>query len=82
LAQSLEEEKFGGSIIRGKLAALFSLLEYLCENNAVTHNSVEGVKGFVVGSQQGKTPALADAQAPFLQASGLIGKYRHKLHTG
>jgi len=57
-------------------------LEYLCENNAVTHNSVEGVKGFVVGSQQGKTPALADAQAPFLQASGLIGKYRHKLHTG
>src|SRR5687768_10682431 len=42
--KSLEEEQLGGASIRRKLAALSSLFEHLCENNAVTHNPVKGVK--------------------------------------
>jgi hypothetical protein len=34
----------GGSTIRHRLASLASLFEYLCERNAVTHNSVKGVE--------------------------------------
>lgn len=74
----LEEEQLAGASIRRKLAALSSLFEYLCENNAVTHNPVKGVKRPVVESQQGKTPALGDAQARALlnvpDASKLKGK--------
>jgi len=40
----LEEKNLSGSTIRRKLAALSSLFEYLCEQNAVTHNPVKGVK--------------------------------------
>ena len=40
-----------------------SLFEHLCENNAVTHNPVKGVEYPVVESQQGKNPALDNAQA-------------------
>ena len=35
----------------------------LCKSNAVTHNSVKGVKRPPVESYQGKTPALGDHQA-------------------
>lgn len=76
--KSLEEEQLGGASIRRKLAALSSLFEHLCENNAVTHNPVKGVKRPVVESQQGKTPALGDAQVRALlnapDASKLKGK--------
>ena len=68
----------GGSTIRRKHAALSSLFEHLCESNAVTHNPVKGVKRPVVESQQGKTPALGDAQARALlsapDAATLKGK--------
>ncbi len=56
----LEERLLAGATIRRKLAALASLFEHLCESNSVTHNPVKGVKRPV---QQGKTPALGDAQA-------------------
>jgi integrase/recombinase XerD len=59
----LEKQELAGSTIRRKLAALASLFEYLCNQNAVTHNPVKGVKRPVVESQEGKTPALSDAQA-------------------
>ena len=56
----------GGSTIRHRLAALSSLFDYLCDQNAVTHNPVKGVKRPKVGSphQGGKivrlSPQLAD----------------------
>jgi site-specific recombinase XerD len=59
----LEGRELGGATIRGKLAALFSLFEHLCDANAVTHNPVKGVKRPKVESYEGKTPALGDGQA-------------------
>jgi integrase/recombinase XerD len=61
--KTLEERLLAGATIRRKLAALASLFEHLCESNSVTHNPVKGVRRPVVESQQGKTPALGDAQA-------------------
>jgi len=76
--KTLEVRQLAGATIRRKLAALASLFEHLCESNAVTHNPVKGVKRPVVESQQGKTPALGDAQARALlstpDASTLKGK--------
>jgi len=62
----LESKSLSGATIRRKLAALASLFEYLCNQNAVTHNPVKGVKRPRVESQEGKTPALGDAQARLL----------------
>jgi integrase/recombinase XerD len=59
----LEQQGLAGATIRRKLAALASLYEYLCNENAVTHNPVKGVKRPKVETQEGKTPALSDAQA-------------------
>lgn len=59
----LEQQNLSGATIRRKLAALASLFEYLCNENAVTHNPVKGVKRPRVESQVGKTPALTNAQA-------------------
>jgi site-specific recombinase XerD len=76
--KTLEDGQLGGATIRRKLAALSSLFEYLCESNAVTHNPVKGIKRPAVESQQGKTPALGDAQVRALlntpDASALKGK--------
>ena len=59
----LEKQGLAGATIRRKLAALASLYDYLCEANAVTHNPVRGVKRPRVETNEGKTPALGDAQA-------------------
>ena len=40
----LARRGLGGSTVRHRLASLASLFEYLCERNAVTHNSVKGVE--------------------------------------
>ena len=61
--KSLEARTLSGASIRRKLAALSSLFEYLCDQNAVTHNPVKGVKRPKVESYEGKTPALGDHQA-------------------
>lgn len=50
-------------VIRGKLAALASLYEYLFDTNAVTDNPVKGGRRLKVDSYEGKIPALGDAQA-------------------
>ncbi len=52
-----------GTSIRHRLAALSSLFQYLCDENAVTHNPVKGVKRPKVESEEGKTPAIGDDQA-------------------
>ncbi|MGZ9021174.1 MAG: tyrosine-type recombinase/integrase, partial [Rhodoplanes sp.] len=61
--KALEERQVSGATIRRKLAALSSLFEYLCEQNAVTHNPVKGVKRPRADNNEGKTPALGDRQA-------------------
>jgi len=59
----------GGSTIRHRLASLASLFEYLCEKNAVTHNTVKGVERPKTESGEGKTPALGNHQARKLLAA-------------
>jgi integrase/recombinase XerD len=65
----LASRELGGATIRHRLAALSSLFEYLCEQNAVTHNPVKGVKRPRAESGEGKTPALGDHQARELLAA-------------
>ena len=64
--------------VRRKLSALADLFNYLCEQNAVAHNPVKGVKRPAEGANEGKTPALSDAQAKRLldapDANTLKGK--------
>lgn len=57
------EPALSGVTVRHRLSALSSLFDYLCDNNAVTHNPVKGVKRPPVDSYEGKTPALGDHQA-------------------
>jgi integrase/recombinase XerD len=58
-----------GATRRNRLAALSSLFEYLCDQNAVTHNPVKGVKRPKAETGEGKTPALGDHQARELLAA-------------
>ena len=67
--KDLERRSLAASTIRRKLSALSSLFDYLCEQNAVTHNPVNGVKRPAVNNNEGLTPALGDAQARALLAA-------------
>ncbi len=67
--KSLELRACSPATLRRKLAALSSLFEYLCERNCVSTNPVKGVKRPRVESNEGKTPALSDAQARQLLAA-------------
>lgn len=49
--------------VRRKLSALSALFDFLCDNNAITHNPVKGVQRPKEGANEGKTSALSDAQA-------------------
>ena len=60
--KSLTERKLAGATIRAKLAALSSLYNYLCDRHAVPFNPVKGVSRPKVETQEGKTPAISDAQ--------------------
>jgi integrase/recombinase XerD len=65
--RELEQRGCSASTIRRKLAAVSSLFDYLCERNAVAGNPVLGVARPVVENpNEGKTPALSDAQAKAL----------------
>jgi site-specific recombinase XerD len=55
--------KLGGDTIRHRLSALSALYNYLCDNNAVTHNPCQGVRRPRTAGYEGKTPALGDRQA-------------------
>jgi len=59
----LERRGLSGATIRRKLAALGSLFDYLCENNAVNSNPVDGVRRPRVDCSEGKTPGLSGKQA-------------------
>lgn len=60
---SLEKQKLEPASIRRKLSAIASLLDYLCNQNAVQSNPVDGVKRPHQGANEGKSPALSDGQA-------------------
>jgi integrase/recombinase XerD len=59
----LKRRKLTGMTVRHRLSSLSSLFEYLCDQNAVTHNPVKGVRRPKVESYEGKTPAIGDHQA-------------------
>jgi site-specific recombinase XerD len=70
----LERRELAGNTLRRKLAALSSLFEYLCEQNAVATNPVDGVKRPKVENCEVKTPALEDMQARQRAALGHAAK--------
>lgn len=49
--------------IRRKLSSLSELFDFLTDQDAVESNPVDGVKRPTEGANEGKTPALPDAQA-------------------
>jgi site-specific recombinase XerD len=49
--------------VRRQLSALSSLMDYLCDQNAITHNPVDGVARPTEGANEGTTPAISDSQA-------------------
>lgn len=65
----LKKRELAPATIRRKLSAIGSLLDYLCEKNAVTHNPVKGVRRPKADNNEGKTPAIGDAQARALLES-------------
>jgi site-specific recombinase XerD len=61
--KELERKALAPATVRRKLSALSDLFDHLCESNSITHNPVKGVSRPKEGSNEGKTPALSDAQA-------------------
>ena len=59
----LKKRNLSPSTIRRKLSALTSIFDYLCDQNAVTHNPVKGVARPKEQANEGKTPALSIDQA-------------------
>lgn len=62
----LEHRELAPATVRRKLSAVSSLFDHLCNENAVTHNPVGGVKRPAADCNEGKTPALSDDQARML----------------
>lgn len=62
----LEAHELAPATIRRKLSAVSSLFDHLCNENAVEANPVAGVKRPAADNNEGKTPALSDAQAKAL----------------
>lgn len=61
--KQLENRALEAATVRRKLSAVASLYDFLCECNAVAFNPVDGVKRPNMGTHEGKSPALGDAQA-------------------
>lgn len=55
--------------IRRKLSSLSELFDFLTDQDAIESNPVDGVKRPSEGANEGKTPALSDAQAKRLLAA-------------
>lgn len=61
--KDMEVQALQPATIRRKLSALSELFDFLCEENSVEKNPVNGVKRPREGANEGKTAALSDAQA-------------------
>jgi len=61
---SLEKphEHYKPASIRRKLSAISDLFNYLCDKNAIEDHPVRGVERPSGGANEGKTPAISDAQ--------------------
>src|ERR1700691_2418012 len=80
--KSLEARELEPATIRRKLAALSSLYESLSEANAVYVNPVDGVERPKADANEGKTPALGDAQLrALLGAAGGARRIESEEHT-
>lgn len=66
---ALKERGLSPATRRRKLAAVSSLFNYLCDQNAIPMNPVSGVKRPNEGAQEGKTPAMSEEQAGRLLAA-------------
>ena len=64
--KELERQRLSAATVRRKFAALSDLFNYLCDQNAVSDNPTHGVARPKEGGNEGKTPALSDAQAAAL----------------
>ena len=64
--KQLETRALQAATVRRKLSAVASLFDYLCECNAVPFNPADGVKRPNQGTNEGKSPALGDAEAKAL----------------
>jgi len=64
--KQLETRELQAATVRRKLSAVASLFDYLCECNAVPFNPADGVKRPNQGTNEGKSPALGDAEAKAL----------------
>src|SRR5690606_14204170 len=76
--KQLEAQELAPATIRRKLSAVSSLFDHLCEENAVEHNPVAGVKRPAADNNEGKTPALSDAQAKKLLRAPAGGSLKAK----
>jgi site-specific recombinase XerD len=85
--EHLVQRECSRATIRRKLAALSSLYGYLAENNSILLSPVDGVKRPKAESEEGKTPALSDADARALLAGAKAGNVtgktglRHPVHA-
>lgn len=61
--RELEGRGCAPTTVQRRLASVSSLFAYLCEQNAVLHNPVDGVKRPKSNRREGTTPALSDEQA-------------------
>ena len=59
--KELEKLSLSPASIRRKLSALGALFDFLCDNNAITHNPVNGVKRPKEGANEGKAEPLTAA---------------------
>jgi len=76
--KQLEAQELAPATIRRKLSAVSSLFDHLCDENAVEHNPVAGVKRPAADNNEGKTPALSDAQAKKLLRAPAGGSLKAK----
>lgn len=64
--REMETARLEPASIRRKLSAVASLFDYLCEANSIPFNPVDGVKRPNQGANEGKSPALGDAEAKLI----------------
>ncbi len=55
-------DHYAPASIRRKLSALSDLFNYLCDKNAIADHPARGIERPAGGANEGKTPALSDAQ--------------------
>ncbi|MCC7374047.1 MAG: tyrosine-type recombinase/integrase, partial [Verrucomicrobiales bacterium] len=67
--RSLTQRALAPATLRRKLSALSELFDFLTDLDVVETNPVDGVKRPAEGANEGKTPALSDAQAKRLLAA-------------